>query len=127
MRAALAILLFLNLCQGDESLSAYGASDRNWVLTEINKEQIRPRVTIVFPEAGRIEGSGPCNRYTAKQLAPYPWFQVEEIAATKRACSELAFETEFFKSLGDMTISEISGKTLILTNDADQEMIFVSE
>lgn len=121
------ILLLLATCGKDETVSAYGAADKVWALTSINEQNFPVRATLTFPEPGRINGEGPCNSYFASQSAPYPWFEVGPIGSTKRACPELAEEARFFKTLSSMTISEVSGDTLILSNDERQKMIFTSE
>ena len=55
---------------------------------------------------------------------PYPWIKIENIAATKRACPDLAAESAYFTSLQAMTLSEVLGDVLILSNDEGDEMVF---
>ena len=40
------------------------------------------------------------------------------------ACPELEAESAFFAALEDMSLVEIVGPTLILTNEAGREMVF---
>lgn len=127
MRIALTMLLLLNICQGDETLTAYGASDRTWVVTEIDGQPFSARATISFPEQGRFGGQGPCNTYGGAQTAPYPWFQIEAIRSTKRACADLQAENRYFDALRAMTISEVSGATMVLSNEAGREIVFRAE
>lgn len=122
-RASL-IILALASCSQDETLSAYGASDKVWVLTSIDGAKILVEATLTFPEPGKIAGQAPCNSYFAAQNAPYPWFEVGSIAMTKRACPSLTEEAAFVNALSEMTISEVSGDTLILSNDAKRKMVF---
>lgn len=124
MRFLLIFPLFLGFCQGDETLAAYGASDRVWVLQEMNGASVDVSATIRFADDGAVSGDGPCNAFTARQLAPYPWFEVGEIASTKRACPELALEQDYFTALKAATISEVSGDILILSNDVGEKMTF---
>ena len=42
------------------------------------------------------------------------------------ACDSLSAETVFFTALGDMTLAEVVGDTLILSNDKGREMVFQS-
>jgi heat shock protein HslJ len=126
VRLLLTFPLFLNACMGDETLTAYGAADQKWHLQSINEKAFSATAILTFPESGKVTGTAPCNNFFASQNAPYPWFEVGPIGATKRACPDLALEQEFFKALSSMTISEISGGTLILSNDAKERLIFKS-
>lgn len=130
MKPKAAILLapiVLAACLGDETLTAYGAADRVWTLQEIDRTSIDETVTLRFPEEGRIEGQAPCNRFSGRQSVPYPWFKAEQIAVTRRACPALAVENAFIGALAAMTLAEVSGDTLILSNDAGREMVFTAE
>jgi heat shock protein HslJ len=42
------------------------------------------------------------------------------------ACPEMVAETAFFEALDDMTLSEASGDTLILSNSDGRQMVFVA-
>jgi heat shock protein HslJ len=42
------------------------------------------------------------------------------------ACPDLAAETTFFATLENMTLSEASGDTLILSNPDGRQMVFVA-
>ena len=83
--------------------------------------------TIAFPAPGTISGKAPCNSYVAEQTAPYPWFAIGPIRATQLACPALAQEKDFFEALATMTIAEVSGPILILSNEAGAEMTFRAE
>ena len=50
--------------------------------------------------------------------------KIEDVAATKRACPDLAAENAYFTALQSMTLSEVLGNVLILSNDAGDEMVF---
>ena len=124
--AAFALLLG-TACAGDESLAKYGASGKVWVLTEIDGKAFTARATMEFDDAGWIKGQAPCNRYSVKQKAPYPWFEVGPTMVTKMACPDLADENAFFKALTAMTLSEVGNETLILSNDDGATMVFKSK
>lgn len=125
MRILALILLVLNAaCRGDETVAAYGAGDSLWHLTEIDGAAFSARATLGFPEAGRIAGEAPCNAYSGRMEAPYPWFAATEIAATRRACPDLAAEAVFFAALSEMTLAEVAGDTLILSTPGAREMVF---
>lgn len=124
LRPALFVLALIPACQGDESLAAYGAADKVWVLESIDDAPWPVRTTITFPEEGRMAGDAPCNSYFAEQTAPYPWFEAGPIGATRRACPELAQENRYFAALEAMTLSEVSENVLLLSNDAGRTMVF---
>ena len=126
MKILLSIPLFLGLsaCWSDETVGAYGASDQIWVLQELDATPFTAHATVTFPEAGTIAGKAPCNNFSGPMTAPYPWFEVKNLAVTRMACPDLEAETLFYAALSDMTQSEVSGDTLILTNEAGREMVF---
>ena len=109
--------LLLSACYGDETVRAYGAADKVWILTELRKTPFTATATLTFPEAGRIAGKAPCNSFNASQDAPYPWFNAGPIVATRMACPELAAESAYLTALSEATLSEVLGDTLILSND----------
>ena len=110
-------------CQSDETVAAYGGGGL-WLLTEIDGKVFPARATLGFPEPGRIAGTAPCNTYSGRMAAPYPWFEAGDIAVTRRACPDLAAETAFFDALADMTLAEVAGDTLILSTADGREMVF---
>ena len=112
---------------GDETLYKYGAAGKIWLLTEVNGAPFASRATIAFGEQGKVSGQAPCNRYFAKQTEPYPWFKLGPIGATKMACADLDHENIYFAALGRMTLAEVSETTLILSNDAEDLMVFRAE
>lgn len=116
------LFVLLAAC-GDETVSAFSENDE-YQLISINDVPFNAKATLDISVSGNVSGSGPCNRYNASQTAPYPWFDLGPIASTKRACDELSKEAQFFISLETMTIVEVAGKTLILSNDDKDEMVF---
>lgn len=120
----LAALSALPQCQGDETVRAYGAGDKTWTLVELDGTPINARATLTFPETGKIAGEAPCNAYSAAMTVPYPWFDAGHIAATRRGCPDLAAEAAFLKALGDVTISDVLGDTLILSDDSGERLVF---
>ena len=124
---AVSALLFASACVGDETLAKYGAAGKVWALTEIDGAAFSARATMAFEKKGWVKGQAPCNRYSLKQSAPYPWFKVGPVKATKMACADLESENQFFLGLGEMSLSEVSATTLILSNDAGRTMVFKAE
>ncbi len=110
--------------QPDETASAFAGETTVYALVELDGATFASSATIGFPDEGRAVGEGPCNRWSADQPAPYPWVAFGPIAATKRACAELESEGHFFAALAEMTLIEVTGDTLILSNDAGREMVF---
>ncbi len=123
-RLFLSIPIILAACLKDETVSGYADPETTYFLQELNGKNFRARATITFPEAGSIQGSGPCNRYAADQNAPYPWLQLGPIAATRAACADLPKEKQFFEALAGMTEIEAFDDLIILRNEAGGEMIF---
>ena len=117
-------ILFLAFGCADETISGYADTMATYHLMTIDGAAFEAQATIRFPEEGQITGNGPCNRYSATQSVPYPWFEPGPILATKRACPELAAGGAFFSALAEMTLAEVQGPVLILTNDAGREMVF---
>ncbi|CAD0186443.1 META domain protein [Ruegeria sp. THAF57] len=117
-------LLALLQCDKDETVAAYGAADQTWVLQEIDGERFPASALLSFPEEGKIAGNAPCNSYSGTLNAPYPWFEIADLTATRAACAGLEAEGFYFAALLAMTQSEVSGDVLILRNDDGHEMVF---
>ena len=119
--------ILLGACNGDETVSAYLNDTSVFALKTLNDAPFTAQATIDLSEPGRVTGAAPCNRYFADQTAPYPWFDVGPIGATRRACEDLPSETQYFQALERMTIVEVTGDTLILSNTEDEEMVFEAD
>lgn len=117
-------LLALAACKTDETLHAYGAAGGVWQLSELDGAAFTARATLEFPQPGRVAGQAACNRFSAAQTAPYPWFAIGPIAATKMACPDLGDENAYLAALGAMRVAEVLGDTLRLSNEAGREMVF---
>ncbi|WP_170476896.1 META domain-containing protein [Ruegeria arenilitoris] len=117
-------LFSLFQCDKDETVAAYGAADRVWALQEVDGQVFDASALVRFPQEGRIAGNGPCNSYEGKLSAPYPWFEIEDLIATRASCAGIEAEGFFFAALMAMTQSEVSGNVLILRNDDGHEMVF---
>lgn len=121
---AVFIVSLLAACQSDETVRAYGGADRVWALELLNDKPFTATATLTFPEEGRIAGQAPCNRYFGGMTVPYPWFKADAIGSTKMACPDLDAEQIYFHALGEATLSEVAGDTLILSNTDGLEMVF---
>lgn len=120
-------LVVLTGCRSDETISGFAPADAVFVLQQMDGVAVPARATLSFPEPGRVTGDGPCNGFFASQAVPYPWIEIGEVAATRRACPELAFESMYFQGLRDMKLIEVSGNALILSTPAGREMVFQAE
>ena len=127
VRFALPLFALSFLGCADETVSGYADPAASYRLVEIEGQAFAARATITFPEEGRVAGEAPCNRWSAVQAVPYPWFELGPIAATKRACSALEDEGRFFAMLSAMTLAEVQGPVLILSDDDGREMVFEAE
>ncbi|UUV06674.1 META domain-containing protein [Ruegeria sp. YS9] len=119
-------LMALFQCDKDETVAAYGAADQTWVLQEIDGQPYEASALLRFREEGRIAGNAPCNSYDGTLNAPYPWFEVQNLNATRAACAGLEAEGVYFAALMAMTQSEVSGNVLILRSEDGHEMVFTA-
>lgn len=111
----------------DETISGFVDTASAYHLRSIDGASFDASATIVFQGQGDASGSGPCNTWSAEQRVPYPWFELGPIAATKRACDALDAEAQFFQALSEMSLAEVSGTVLILSNDDGREMLFEAQ
>ncbi len=116
------LLVALAACAPDETISAYAGG--RYQLVELDGAPFDDRALLDVSEPGRITGDGPCNSYFAPQTAPYPWFEVGPIGASRRACPALDVESAYFAALRAMEFAESAGDILILSNTAGEEMVF---
>lgn len=126
-RLGLPLVLTLSACAGDETLSAYARPGAVYALQEIDGAPFAARATLRLPGAGQVAGEAPCNQYSARLTVPHPWFALDTLSATERACPDLQAEAAFFAALSAMTLAETAGEVLILSNDDGREMVFRAE
>jgi len=124
LRLVLTLPIVLTACLKDESVSGFVDSSAVYRLEEVDGQVFGAMATLTFPEFGMLQGQAPCNAYSAQQTVPYPWFRAEALVSTKRACPDMATETAFFSGLQAMTLVEVNGSVLILSNDDGAEMVF---
>lgn len=120
----LCLLPFLTLGCADESISGYADRSAVYRLLELNGVPYAANASISFPEPGRAQGQGPCNAWSAEQWTPYPWIDLGPIAATRRACPDLELEAVFFNALSQVSLAEVVGPVLILTDEEGSELVF---
>ncbi len=113
-------------CIGDETLRAYGGKGQVWALQEIDETTVSASTTLSFDRRSSVSGVLPCNQLVAQLRSPYPWFELEQLATTRRVCPALAEETTILEALQQMQVVEIKGRVMILSNDAGREMVFTA-
>ncbi len=118
--------LILAACVSDQTVSSLVDRNATYRLAELDGAAFDAPASISFPRAGVVRGTGPCNSYSAQQKAPYPWFELGPIRASRSTCAQSPAETQFFKALAAMTQAEVSGDLLILRNDEAREMVFTA-
>lgn len=123
----LVLPLLLAACRADETVSAFADPQALYRLVEVNGMPFDGRATIRFPQEGRVSGRGPCNSFTASQTAPYPWFELGPLAATRALCPRIEAERAYFAALAGMSNVEVMGGVVILRNEAGDEMVFQAE
>lgn len=121
----MALPLALAACAGDETISAFVDKNATYRLVEIDGEPFDAPATVSFPKKGVISGQAPCNSFSGDLAAPYPWFELGIMRATRSVCGQIDAEKAFFKALAAMTLIEASGDFLILRDDNEREMVFI--
>ena len=124
MRPALLLSFAVVACFADETVAGYTTDGAVYRLVELNGAPFDASATMTFGDNGAISGDGPCNRYSGRQSAPYPWFELGPLRATKRACPDFEAESTFFRMLSQMTQAEVSGPNLILSGEEGDVMVF---
>lgn len=123
-RLIIAFTCLLSACQADETVTAYLPGPSVFHVVSIDGEPFDDIATIDLSEAGRITGKAPCNQYSADQKAVYPWFEAGMITSTRMACPNLDAEALYLSALFEMTLSEVAGDILILSNTQGREIVF---
>lgn len=123
-RLMIAFVVLTSACQADETVTAYLEGSRAFRLVTLDGTPFEAQATIDLSVAGRLRGDAPRNSYSAAQMAVYPWFETGAIITTRMACPDLDAETAFLAALSAMTLSEVAGATLILSNTEGGEMVF---
>ncbi len=68
-----------------------------WLLEDLGGTGVLDRVqaTLAFPEAGRVAGSGSCNRFTGSgTIGADGAFKVGQLASTRMACVPAVMDQE---------------------------------
>jgi len=73
-----------------------------------------------------VAGFGPCNRYFGAYRRDGAALSVGPIAATRRACADLALEERYFAALTDVTGAAVEGDTLTLRDDGGAALMVLT-
>jgi hypothetical protein len=102
----------LTACASDETVAGFAGTDRAW------KSAGDTGIVLRFQSGGRVKGSSPCGDFAGEQTAPYPWF---DLLVQKMPGSPCDIDV---LQLTTMTQSEVSGDTLLLSNDSGISLEF---
>jgi len=94
-----------------------------WVLRDLAGTPVlaSPQATLAFPEAGRVAGSGSCNRFTGSVEITGSHLKFGPLASTRMACmSDGAGEQEdrYLKTLDAATRYALENGDLLIYSDA---------
>ena len=101
-----------------------------WLLEDLGGAGVLEGVqaTLAFPEAGRVAGSGSCNRFTGSAtIGPDSAFSVGQLASTRRACEPAVMdqETIYLGALESAERIALEGPyLLVFSKDLEKPMRF---
>ncbi|MFN5996431.1 MAG: META domain-containing protein [Paracoccaceae bacterium] len=104
---------------------AQTVTDTEWQLLAVDGTFYEANATLQIADDGSLTGSGPCNRWSARNATTLPDLKIEGLRATRMACDRLADEQVFFDVLIGMTGVKLAGpKNLVLQGPGDRSMKF---
>ncbi|UXX84478.1 META domain-containing protein [Roseovarius pelagicus] len=123
LAAIIAALLSLNTCQKDETVTAYGGMG-SWQLSKVSNTQVQQNIVLQLGAHGDVSVITPCTVMTARQIAPYPWFQLDDVREYSRNCPPTSVDTRAVSTIRRATLVEVVGDVLILSTDNDFDLEF---
>lgn len=121
----LAVTLGLAACDPTETVTKYGGADYLWQLVEIDGTPVDYKAELMFGPHGSVNGESPCNTFSAIQSKPYPWIEIKIDVVEQIYCPDIDDEAAFFAALQDMSLVEVSGPNMVLSNDkTGRQMVF---
>lgn len=121
---AMTAILGVAACDPSDTVTKHGGMAYDWQLTEVDGTPVDYSATIAFGPHGSVNGSGPCNGFSATQSKPYPWIAIQIEFVEELYCSDIDEEEAYLGSLMEMTLVEVSGDSLVMSNDSGREMAF---
>ena len=122
--AALAAALVLSACM-EGGTGGPGLTGEVWALRSIDGVAFDAPATLILQTDGSASGEGPCNRFSGPYGRADGGLQIGPLAATRRACADMAAEDRFFGALegsfrlrlndppGTLTLRRADGRTLV--------------
>lgn len=107
-------------------LPAKTLSGQTWVLDSLGGEAIVNPVTATFAD-GQLTGVAPCNSFVGAYEGTGQPLRIGPLAATRRACPDLALEDRFLTALGQTAEASFTAAQMELRDAAGQPlMVFVA-
>lgn len=116
-------LLSADAARADEIGSEPGLLLFEWTLVSLDGVEPTVQTTIRIEEPGHLGGQGPCSRYFADVIGPWPGFRPGRIGSTKMACPDMVAEAQYFAALQGIETAEIKDGALRLTGGG-HELVF---
>ena len=99
----------------------------SWLAEDIGRRGVldNPRTTVSFDQAGRVSGSGGCNRYGGPVEVSGETIRFGPLASTRMACSPAISDQEerFFAALRSATRFVVTAEDKLVLYDATGEAI----
>ncbi|SMP17701.1 META domain-containing protein [Shimia sagamensis] len=121
---AVTAILGLAACDPTDTLTKHGGMNYDWQLSEVDGAPVDYSAVVAFGPHGSVNGMGPCNGFSGSQRKPYPWIAIQVDFVEELYCSDIDDEEAFLTSMMEMTLVEVSGDRLLMSNDAGREMAF---
>jgi putative lipoprotein len=88
----------------------------SWRLTDLAGSPVLERVTLEFPEEGKVAGRSFCNQYFGSVEVAPPAIRIHGLGSTRMACAEplMAHEQRFFDALQAAVRLSREGTTMLL-------------
>jgi heat shock protein HslJ len=103
-----------------------GLSGQTWVLDSLGGEPVVTPVTATF-EGTQVTGVAPCNSFVGGFEGTGQPLRIGPLAATRRACPDLALENRFLTALGQTAEARFTAAQMELRDAAGQPlMVFVA-
>lgn len=118
------VALGLSACAPTETVTQYGGSAYDWKLAEIDGSAVNYNAQLAFETDGTVHGEGPCNGFSGQQSKSYPWVEIQIDFVEELYCSGIDNEEVFLTALTEMTLIEVSGPNMVMSNDAGRQMVF---
>jgi heat shock protein HslJ len=130
-RFLLAALVVAGCTQGaapvtERPIPERGLTGQTWVLDSLGGERVANPVTATFAD-GQVTGVAPCNSFVGAFEGTGRPLRIGPLAATRRACPELALENRFLTALGAAAEARFTAAQMeLLDADGRPLMVFIA-